>query len=385
MRFFGTGAERAAIDILAIIDWAEEYVKVSNHPVPDIPLFLRTPFLMGKPVIHPILEDPTESLLKEKCVRTKAQKAWTYLCALLQFWTDLATTESGKALYGGPRWPANPMIKRIRSILNPSFGEHFKITWASIAVSTSWTQARLYFGDEDRALFQAEPGPMSDIQNHLESAVEERWERFLKEGDQETPDLSFSTPSWAGASSRPNYLLGQPESRHLTEAESIPPGFTRHDHKTPEEQEASSMYRTPVEEDACQGAKKKLTLDEELGAEDVTTFGNDWFAPSQSEVTKAVHNLLKLQTPMDVDQAPEERQYQFFNEEEADALGPYDAPGSPVTAEEDRALDPPGGFSRAPGDGRPLPGSPAGLSGRCITGRTNEGHELGPPGMTRVK
>ena len=220
-----------------------------------------------------------------------------------------------------------------------------------------------------------EPGPTSDIQNHLESAVEERWERFLKEGDQETPDLSFSSPSWAGASSRPNYSLGQLESQHPTEAESIPPGFTRHDHKTPEEQEASSMYRTPREEDACQGAKKKLTLDEELGAEDVTTFGNDWFAPSQSEVTEAVNNLLKLQTPMDVDQAPEERQYQFFNEEAADALGPYDAPGSPVTAEEDRALDPPESFSRAPGDGRPLPGSPAGLSSRHITGRTNEGRE----------
>ena len=375
MRFFGTRAERAAIDILAIIDWAEEYVKVSNHPVPDIPLFLRTPFLMGKPVIHPIPEDPMESLLKEKCFRTKAQKAWMYLCALLQFWTDLTTTESGKALYGGRRRPAIPMIKRIRSVLNLSFGEYFKITWASIAASTSWTQARLYFGDEDRARFQAEPGPTSDIQNHLESAVEERWERFLKEGDQETPDLSFSTPSWAGASSRLNYSLGQLEPQHPTEDESIPPGFTRHDRKTPEEQEASSMYWTPVEEDASQGAKKKLTIDEELGAEDVTTFGNDWFTPSESEVTEAVQNLLKLQTPMDVDQAPEERQYQFFNVEEADALGPYDAPGSPVTAEEDHALDPPGGFSRALGEGRPLPGSPARPSGRRITGRTNEGNE----------
>ena len=362
MRFFGPGAERATIDILAIIDWAEEYVKVSNHPVPDIPPFLRTPFLMGKPVKYPIPEDPTESLLKEKCVRTKAQRAWTYLCALLQFWTDLATTESGKALYGGRHRPANPMIKRIRSILNPSFGEHFKITWASIAASTSWTQARLYFGDDDRARFQVEPGPTSDIQNHLESAVEERWERFLNEGEQETPDLSFSTPSWAGVSSRFNHSLRQPEPRHPTEAESIPPGFTRHDRKTPEEQEASSVYRTPVEEDASHGAQKKLTTDEELGAKDVTTFGNDWFAPTESEVTEAVQNLLKLQTPMDVDQAPEECQYQFFNVEEADALGPYDAPGSPITAEEDRALDPPGGFSRAPGDGRPLPGSPAGAS-----------------------
>ena len=250
MRFFGTGAERAAIDILAIIDWAAEYVKISNHPVPDIPLFLRTPFVMGRPIIHPIPEDPTESLLKEKCVRTKAQKAWTYLCALLQFWTDLATTESGKTLYGGRCRPANPMIKRIRSVLNPSFGEYFKITWASIAASTSWMQARLYFGDDDQAWFQAEPGPTTDIQNRLEAAVEERWEKFLKEGDQETLDLSFSTPSWAGTSSRLNYSLGQPELRHLTEAESIPPGFTRHNHKTPEEQEAVSKYRTPVEEDA---------------------------------------------------------------------------------------------------------------------------------------
>ena len=375
MRFFGTGAERAAIDILAIIEWAGEYVKISNHPVPDIPLFLRMPFVMGKAVIHPIPEDPMESLLKEKCVRTKAQKAWTYLCALLQFWTDLAMTESGKVLYGGRRRPANPMIQRIRSMLNPSFREYFKITWASIAASTSWTQARLYFGDDDRARFQAEPGPTMDLQNRLEAAVEERWDRFLKEGEQETPDLSFSTPSWADASSRLNYPLGQPELRHSTEAQSVPTGFTRHDRKTPEEQEAVSKYQTPVEEDATHGAKKKLTLDEELGAENVTTLGNDWFPPSESEVTEAVENLLNLQTPMDVDQAPEECPYQFFDVEEVDALGPYHPLGSPVTAEEDRALDTPGSFSRALGDRRPLPGPPARPSSRHITGKTTEEHQ----------
>ena len=358
MRFFGSGAERAAIDILAIIDWAAEYVKISNHPVPDIPSFLRRPFVMGKPVVYPILEDPTESLLKEKCVRTKAQRAWTYLCALLQFWTDLATTGSGKVLYGQP---TNPMIKRIRSVLDPSFGKHFKITWASIAASTSWTQAQLYFGKEDRARFQVEPGPTSEIRNRLEAAVEERWERYLKEGVQETPDLNFSTPSWAGASSRLDYSLGQPEPRHPTESDSVPLGFTWHDRKTPEEQEAIGRYRTPAEEDAYR--RNKMTIDEELGAEDVTTLRNDWFPPSESEVTEAVQNLINLQNlqgPMDVDQALEERQYQIFNAEEADALGPYQIPGSPVTAEEDQALDTPGGFSRAPGDGRPLPRSPAG-------------------------
>ena len=150
LRFFGSGAEGAAIEVLALIDWAAEYVEISRSPVPEIPGFLRRPFIKGKLVKHSILDDPAESIHKEKCVQTKAQKAWTYLCALLQFWTDEATTESGDVMYGGQRQPANPMIAQIRATLNPSFRDHFKITWASIAASTSWTQSRLYYGESDR-------------------------------------------------------------------------------------------------------------------------------------------------------------------------------------------------------------------------------------------
>ena len=128
LRFFGSGAEGAAIEVLALIDWVAEYVEISCSPVPEIPGFLRRPFIKGKLVKHPILDDPAESIHKEKCVRTKAQKAWTYLCALLQFWTDEATTKSGEVMYGGRRQPANPMIARIRAMLNPSFGDHLKIT-----------------------------------------------------------------------------------------------------------------------------------------------------------------------------------------------------------------------------------------------------------------
>ena len=139
MQFFGPGAEAAAIEVQALIDWAAEYVEISHSPVPEIPGFLRRPFVKGKLVEHPIPDDLAESIHREKCIRTKAQKAWTYLCALLQFWTDEATTESGNVLYGGWRRPANLMIAWIRATLNPSFGDHFKITWASIAASTAWT------------------------------------------------------------------------------------------------------------------------------------------------------------------------------------------------------------------------------------------------------
>ena len=281
LRFFGSGAEGAAIEVLLLIDWVAEYVEISRSPVPEILGFLRRPFIKGKLVKHPIPDDPAESIHKEKCIRTKAQKAWTYLCALLQFWTDEATTESGEVMYRGRRWPTNPMIVQIRATLNPSFGDHFKITWASIAASTSWTQSRLYYGEPDRERFQMEPG---------------RWERYLKEGVLKTVDLSFSTPSWAGAVSRPLLLSEQPEARHPMEADSVPPGFTRINRKTPEEQEAT-RYETPAN-------SEKQSIDEELGIQDVTNINEDWYARSESELASAINSV--LQQPMEVDEAPEE-------------------------------------------------------------------------------
>ena len=179
MRFFGAGAESAAIEVLALIDWATEFLELSCSPILEILAFLRRPFVVGKRVQFPILEDPGDVIYKEKCIRTKAQKAWVYLCVPLQFWTDEATTESGEVMYGGQRRPANPMIAWIRAVLNPSFGEHFQITWASVATSTSWTQAHLYFGLPEREHFRTEPGPTSDMQNPLEATVESRWETYL--------------------------------------------------------------------------------------------------------------------------------------------------------------------------------------------------------------
>ena len=158
--------------MLALIDWAAEFLELSRSPIPEIPAFLRRLFVVGKKVQFPIPEDPGDMIHKEKCVRTKAQKAWVYLCALLQFWTEEAMTESGEIMYGGRHQPANSMIARIRAVLNPSFGEHFQIMWASIATSTSWTQAHLYFGPLERERFQLEPGPTPDMQNPLETAVE---------------------------------------------------------------------------------------------------------------------------------------------------------------------------------------------------------------------
>ena len=101
---------------------------------------------------------------------------------------------------------------------------------------------------------------------------------------------------------------------------------------------------------------EKQSIDEELGIQDVTNINEDWYAPPESELAAAVKDLLDSQQPMEVDEAPEERPYQMFDEEAPDVLGPDPGPGSLVSATEDIILDNPGGFSRAPGDGRPITG-----------------------------
>ena len=290
MRFFRAGAESAAIEVLALIDWAAEFLELSRFPVLEIPAFLWRPFVVGKKVQFPIPEDPGDAIHKEKCVHTKAQKAWVYLCALLQFWTDKARTESGEIMYGGQHRPTNPMIVWIRAVLNPSSGDHFQITWASIATSTSWAQARLYFGPPERERFRSEPGPTPDMQNPLETAVELRWEMYPWEDVQETSDLSFTTPFWAGAAGRLQLPCGQPEARHPTEAESVPPGFTHTHCKTPEEQEAVAKYQTPSV--AGQGQ----TIDEELGIQDITTIDEFWYPPMEAEVASAVWTVPKYRS-----------------------------------------------------------------------------------------
>ena len=138
----------------------------------------------------------------------------------------------------------------------------------------------------------------------------------------------------------------------------MPPRSTRIHRKAPEEQEAT-RYETP--------ADSKQSINEELGIQDVTNITEDRYA--QSELASAVKSVLQ---PMEVDEPPEEPP-RISDEEAPDVLRLHPGSGSPVTAAEDRALDTPGGFSRAPGDGRPITGSVAGSSSRRIMGCSTEG------------
>ena len=47
MRFFGAGTESAAIEVLALIDWAAEFLELSCSPIPEILAFLWRLFVVG--------------------------------------------------------------------------------------------------------------------------------------------------------------------------------------------------------------------------------------------------------------------------------------------------------------------------------------------------
>ena len=176
-------------------------------------------------------------------------------------------------------------------------------------------------------------------------------------------DLSFTTPSWAGVAGRLQLPSGQLEAWHLTEAENIPPGFTHTQHKTPEEQEAVAKYQTPLE------ASQRQTIDEELGIQDITTINESLYPPTEVEVASAVESIFDKSQPMDVDPAPAEHSYEMFQDDAPELLGMAKGLDSPVTAREDRVLDTPARFSRAPGDGRPTTESLAvGIRKKVIDG-----------------
>ena len=87
-------------------------------------------------------------------------------------------------------------------------------------------------------------------------------------------------------------------------------------------------------------------------------------------MASAVESILDKSQLMDVDPALAEHSYKMFQDDASELLGTTKGSDSPVTVREDRVLDTPAGFSRAPGDGRPTTGSSAGATSRKITGCT---------------
>ena len=94
--------------------------------------------------------------------------------------------------------------------------------------------------------------------------------------------------------------------------------------------------------------------------------------PLEAELALAVQSILDKTQPMDVDPAPGKQSHEMFQDEAPELLGTAKGSDSPMTVGEDRVLDMPAGFSRAPGDGRLTAKSSARTPSRRITGRMEQ-------------
>ena len=116
-------------------NWAVEYNKLSNHPLPVIPPELQVPYSSPR---YGKGQFPLATTLEESSstdIRIRCQARWTYLCVMLQYFEDDMAAQEG-ALYGGKtRWPS-ALVLYIMEHVNPGLPEGFQVEWLSIVGST---------------------------------------------------------------------------------------------------------------------------------------------------------------------------------------------------------------------------------------------------------
>ena len=109
-------------------DWAVEYNKLSNHPLPVIPLELQIPYSgpwhgRGQFSLAPTLEESSSTYVHIRC-----QAQWMYLCAMLQYFEDDMIAREGP-LFGRKTHQPSALILYIMEHVNPGLPEGFRVEW----------------------------------------------------------------------------------------------------------------------------------------------------------------------------------------------------------------------------------------------------------------
>ena len=169
--------------VLAMADWVVEYNKLSNHPLPVIPLELQIPYSSPQ---HGRGQFPLAPTLKESSftdVLIWCQAWWTYLCAMLQYFKDDMIAQEG-ALFGRRTRQPSALVLYIMEHVNPGHPEGFRVEWPSIVGSTPWLISWNHMNQEELDRFYSEPPPTEP--SDLEVAMEEVHDKGCWESAQRT-------------------------------------------------------------------------------------------------------------------------------------------------------------------------------------------------------
>ena len=197
LKFFGHHQVLYGLEMVAIIDWAREYLDLGMvHPLPILPLYLFSSFVASRQTANsPMTKDksiysPTDD------IRERFKRGWILTAAVLQFWTDEQSILDG-VLNGGRVRPTSALAQYVMNKLNPVVPEDLMITWDQVVERTPWVGKCLSCSEDESRAILRQPLPVPGEASELELATEASYRRQVVERFTAAGDASGqkSTPS----------------------------------------------------------------------------------------------------------------------------------------------------------------------------------------------
>ena len=177
LKFFGHHKVLYGLEMVAIIDWAREYLDLGMvHPLPILPQYLFSSFVASRQTANgPMTKDesiysPTDD------IRERFKRGWVLTAAVLQFWTDEQSILDG-VLNGGRVRPTSALAQYVMNKLNPVVPEDLMITWDQVVERTPWVGKRLDCTEEESRIILRQPIPVPGEASELELATEACYKR----------------------------------------------------------------------------------------------------------------------------------------------------------------------------------------------------------------
>ena len=181
LRFFGHHKVLYGLEMVAIIDWAREYLDLGMvHPLPTLPQFLFSSFVASRQTTNGAMTRDESIYSPADDIRERFRRAWVLTAAVLQFWTDEQSILDG-ALNGGRVRPTSALARYVMDKLNPVLPKDLTITWDQVVERTPWVRRRLNCTEEESRIILRQPIPVPGEATELELATEAYYKRQVVE------------------------------------------------------------------------------------------------------------------------------------------------------------------------------------------------------------
>ena len=132
LKFFGHHKVLYGLEMVAIIDWAREYLDLGMvHLLPILPPYLFSSFVASCQTANSPMTKDESIYSPTDYIRERFKRGWILAAAVLQFWTDEQSILDG-VLNGSRVCPTSALVQYVMNKLNPVVPEDLMITWDQV-------------------------------------------------------------------------------------------------------------------------------------------------------------------------------------------------------------------------------------------------------------